>query len=151
MVNGELKNKACIWLSNDIWSINTEGEFFYIQNISKNTVLGLSQQTVINEEYLEDNPFQLWKKGKADTEGYFTLENSERSQVLTAKNTNQLEIEGKMNFYFFAFLCKSIFHIDQIAWRNCAVHVFLCKFYPDFTLFKNSLYPNLDKILDKVG
>ena len=134
MVNGELKNKACIWLSNDIWSINTEGEFFYIQNISKNTVLGLSQQTVINEEYLEDNPFQLWKKGKADTEGYFTLENSERSKVLTAKNTNQLEIEGKMNFYFFAFLCKSIFHIDHISWRNYAVHVFLSRFYPDFIL-----------------
>ena len=81
-----------------MWSINTEGEFFYIQNISKNTVLGLSQQNVIDEEYLEDNPFQLWKKGKADTEGYFTLENSERSEVLTAISTNQLEIKGKMNF-----------------------------------------------------
>ena len=81
-----------------MWSINTEGEFFYIQNISKNTVLGLWQHNVIDEEYLEDNPFQLWKKGKADTEGYFTLENSERSEVLTAISTNQLEIKGKMNF-----------------------------------------------------
>ena len=65
-------------------------------------MLGLSQQKVIDEEYLEDNPFQLWKKGKADTEGYFTLENSERSEFLTAISTNQLEIKGKMNFKFFA-------------------------------------------------
>jgi hypothetical protein len=98
LVNGEFKNKACIWLSNDIWSINTEGEFFYIQNISKNTVLGLSQYNVIDEEYLEENPFQLWIKGKPDTEGYFTLENSETSKVLTAISTNELEIKGNLNF-----------------------------------------------------
>ena len=100
-----------------MWSINTEGEFIYIQNISKNTVLGLSQHNVIDQEYLEDNPFQLWKQGKADTEGYFTLENSERSIVLTAISTHQLEVKGKMNFYFFALLCKFIFHIDQISSR----------------------------------
>ena len=38
-------------------------------------------------------PSQLWDKGKANAEGYFTLKNSKR--ILTANFAGNLELKGK--------------------------------------------------------
>ena len=50
------------------------------------------------EQNFENNPGQLWKKGETNTEGYFTLINSDQKhkspQFMTAISANKLEIEG---------------------------------------------------------
>ena len=91
------ENKAEIWKSNDAWGIKKTKEtptLMYIENISKNKVLGsTSDCKVILQDFAEDNPKQLWK-GMPDTEGYFVLENFELPMVLTAVSLNSLELKG---------------------------------------------------------
>ena len=92
------KNKAEIWKSNDAWGIKTietpRRALMYIENISKNKVLGATNdRKVILQDFAEDNPKQLWK-GMPDIEGYFVLENFELPMVLTAVSFDSLEIKG---------------------------------------------------------
>ena len=49
-------------------------------------------------EVLEhDRADQLWKKGEQNIEGYFLLENSEVSRVMTACSSRGLEIKGNIS------------------------------------------------------
>ena len=80
----------------------------YIENKEKNKVLklqigfdfgwfGKTEDKLIEENFVEDNPKQLWKKAKpdGDTESYFFLGGSEDAEkVLTAANASALEIRG---------------------------------------------------------
>ena len=122
MENGQLKDKANIWGSTDKFNITKEGEFVYIEKISeeililetelenpavknnKKKVLGNTGNgpTVLAQDF-EDKPGQLWKKGEVNTEGYFTLVNSDKKhkspKFLTAVSkgvlrASVLEIEG---------------------------------------------------------
>ena len=56
-----------------------------------------SDGQVILEDFEEDKAEQLWKKGKPDAEGYFTLENYGVSMVITAISESGLEIKFKSN------------------------------------------------------
>ena len=52
---------------------------------------------LIEEDFVEDNHQQLWKKAKpdGDTEGYFFLESSENAmKVLSPTGASALEIRG---------------------------------------------------------
>ena len=49
---------------------------------------------VIQEVIIEGKADQLWKKGKLDVEGYFTLENSRVPKVIIAISKIGLEIKG---------------------------------------------------------
>ena len=53
-----------------------------------------SDDRVIQEVFVEGKADQLWKKGKPDDQGYFTLENSGMSKVLTAISEVGLKIKG---------------------------------------------------------
>ena len=67
----------------------------YIENISKNKVLGATNDCkVILQDFAEDNPKQLWKEMPFDTEDYFVLENFEIPMVLTAVSFDSLKIKG---------------------------------------------------------
>ena len=92
------ENKAEIWKSNDAWGIKKTKEtptLMYIENISKNKVLGsTSDCKVILQDFAEDNPKQLWKEMPFDTEDYFVLENFEIPMVLTAVSFDSLKIKG---------------------------------------------------------
>ena len=64
---------------------------------SKTKVLVLeatSDGEVILKDFEEGKADQLWKKGEADAEGYFTLQNSGELKVLTAISESSLEIKG---------------------------------------------------------
>ena len=64
---------------------------------SINKVLGIANGVkVIEEEIQEDKPEQLWKIGEANTEGYFTLENSKVPKLLTFIYPCSLRIEGNI-------------------------------------------------------
>ena len=67
----------------------------YIENTSKAKVLqATSDGKVIQESLVEGKADQLWKKGEADADGYFTLQNSGEPKVLTAISKIFLEIKG---------------------------------------------------------
>ena len=55
-----------------------------------------SDGKVIQEVFVEGKTDQLWKKGKPDAEGYFTLENSGVPKVITAISESGLEIKGNI-------------------------------------------------------
>ena len=69
--------------------INGDDEDFYEDG---DKLIGL-----IEADFVEDNPNQLWKKAKPDgeTEGYFFLGSSEDTdKVLSATSASALEIRG---------------------------------------------------------
>ena len=93
-----LKNKAGLWKSVDSWIFKSkDDDVIYVENISKTRVLGAtSDGKVIQEFMVEGKATQLWKKGKPDAEGYFTLQNSGEPKVLTAISECSLEIKGNL-------------------------------------------------------
>ena len=93
-----LKNKAGLWKSVDSWIFKSkDDDVIYVENISKTRVLGAtSDGKVIQEFMVEGKATQLWKKGKPDAEGYFTLQNSGEPKVLTAISESGLKIKGNI-------------------------------------------------------
>ena len=93
-----LKNKAGLWKSVDSWIFKTEAEnFIYIENTSKTMVLGsTSDDKVIEEVFVDGKADQIWKKTKADTEGYVTLQKQMEPKVITAISESGLEIKGNI-------------------------------------------------------
>ena len=86
-----LKNKA----GSRKWKFTTKDELIYVKNDSINKVVGTATTgKVIEEEIQEGKLEQLWKIGEADTEGYFTLENSKVPKLLTFISPCSLRIEG---------------------------------------------------------
>jgi hypothetical protein len=72
----------------------------YIENTSNTRVLGATSDGKVIQEFLvEGKANQLWKKGKPDDEGYYTLQNSGESKVLTAISERSLEIKGNISNY----------------------------------------------------
>ena len=71
---------------------------FYIENVNKTKVWGITNDNkIILENFEEGKAHQLWKKGEPDKDGYFILENSEVSKVITAGTSESgLEIKGKL-------------------------------------------------------
>ena len=89
-----LKNKANLWTSSANWTFEPKNEWIFIENISLNkTLVTTIDGKVIQEDFKADKPGQLWKKGELDTHGYFTLEKSNVTKVLTVIS-KALEIKG---------------------------------------------------------
>ena len=91
-----LENTANEWISVDEWNFKPKGSLIYIENTSKSKVLEADcDGKVTEEDFIEDNPRQLWKKGIANNDGGFTLiPNINSSQLLTAVSSNSLEVKG---------------------------------------------------------
>ena len=80
-------------------NFNPKNDFIYIENMSKKKVLGITENNeVILEDFEEDKAEQLWKKGVANLDGYFILENFKASKVLTTGiMAETLKIKGNIN------------------------------------------------------
>jgi len=86
--NDKLENKEGLWkLGDDLWNFESkDNDLICIENTSQKKVFGVkSNGEVIQEEFEEGKAGQLWKKGKPDAEGYFTLENHGVPKVITYK------------------------------------------------------------------
>ena len=94
-----LKDKAGLWKSVDSWIFKTkDDDLICIENTSKTKVLGATRDGKVIQEFLvEGKADQLWKKGKPDAQGYFTLENSGVPKVITAISESSLKIKGNIN------------------------------------------------------
>ena len=93
---GELKNKADKPILDKKWNITTKKTDISIVNIlDRNLVIGISNNgTVIEEDFVDGKPGQVWKRGKPDAEGYFSLKDSKSSKILTATSSSNLEVIG---------------------------------------------------------
>ena len=89
-------NKAHIYPPCDKQKLRNKGEKVYIENSSKNKVLSVGKDDIVNEESLIKNDSkgkQTWTKGVANNEGYFTLTNSKK--VMTYDITDKcISIKG---------------------------------------------------------
>ena len=104
--DGILRNKADNSILGKEWYIKTKKTFINIVDVSdEKMVIGTSNNdTVIEEKLVDGKSGQLWKKGKPDAEGYFSLESSESSKILTATSSSKLEVLGKQVMHLFLFL-----------------------------------------------
>ena len=58
-------------------------------------VLGIANDGIVIEEEFKDGKVgQLWKKGKPNAKGYFSLEGSKSSKILTATSSSNFEVIG---------------------------------------------------------
>ena len=90
-----LQNEKGIWTSDQEWNFKNKDDLIYIENISKTEVLGsTSDGNVFFENFEENKTEQLWKKGKPNAEGYFTLQNAKDQKVMTAISSSGLKIKG---------------------------------------------------------
>ena len=85
-------------MSDEQWNFKTNNDdLIHIENVSKTKVLATaSDGQVILEDLEEDKAEQLWKKGKPDAEGYFTLTNSKVSKIMTAISSSVLQMKGNI-------------------------------------------------------
>ena len=91
-----MKNNENQWSSTDRWNIKTEGKFVFIENTSKNKVLGTIKKGIVKEEvFLESKIDQLWIQGTPNSEGYFTLKSSVCQRFMKAKSTISIKVQGK--------------------------------------------------------
>ena len=101
----KLENKEGLWKSDDMWNFRSkdddstqDDDFIYIENTSKTKVFRLISDSKVIQEVFEEGIVaeQLWKKGKPDSDGYFTFENSAVPKVITAISESSLEIKGNI-------------------------------------------------------
>ena len=85
-------------MSDEQWNSKTNNDdLIHIENISKTKVLATaSDGQVILEDLEEGKAEQLWKKGKPDAEGYFTLINSKVPKIMTAISPSVLQMKGNI-------------------------------------------------------
>ena len=93
-----LKNKKGRWMSDEQWNLKTNNDdLIHIENISKTKVLATaSDGHVILEDLEGGKAEQLWKKGKPDAEGYFTLINCKVPKIMTAISPSVLQMKGNI-------------------------------------------------------
>ena len=93
-----LKNKAGVWKSDDNWNfIPKHDGLICIENTSKTKILATTNDNkIIFEVFEQGKADQLWKKGKLDAEGYFTLEHFGVPKLITAISESGLEIKGNI-------------------------------------------------------
>ena len=94
-----LKNKAAVWISSDEYNIKpSKSKLVYIENNSTGKVMGVFHDgKVIEEDFVEGKPRQLWRKGEPDDNGYFTLKTPGSKKVLTAVSASELHIKGDLS------------------------------------------------------
>ena len=95
-----LINKTITWQSGQKWKfkpVEKEGGKIYIENNSNDIVLATPDNYRLTEEAFDkQNTRQKWKKGPADGEGFFTLENISSEKFLTATSRDSLVVKGNL-------------------------------------------------------
>ena len=98
----KLINKANVWQSGHEWKlkpVEKKGGKVYIENSSKDKVLATkNKHQLVEDAFDKQNDSQKWKKGPANGEGFFTLENIMSQKFLTAPtstSTDSLVVKGK--------------------------------------------------------
>ena len=107
MNGGLLNNKADLWSSTDSWKLEFNGTLAFL----KNTSVAIDNNFNVTLQTLgQNNTNGLWKQGRIDNEGYFTLNDPFSPKVLTATKSGKLIVmERKKNVMNIRF--KSFNHL----------------------------------------
>ena len=99
MNDASLFNKAYLWNSTDSWKLEFNGTLAFLKNTSRSKAFAIDNSfNVTLQDLSQNNTNQLWKQGKIDEDGYFTLSDPSSLKVLTAtKYGNLIVMEGKKN------------------------------------------------------
>ena len=94
-----MKNTADEWISINDWNFKPKGSLqcplIYIENTSKNKVLEADcDGKVTEEDFIEDNPGQLWRQDFVNNDCFTLIPNINSSQLLTAVSSDSLEVKG---------------------------------------------------------
>ena len=118
LANGTLKNKERKWQPVGNWTFTSATEknrknetLIHIRNNNDNKTLGaFDRRAIANETFVKGKHTQLWKRGQTNTEGYFTLQNSDSQKFMTA-DSNNFELKGKCILCISRCLSMNIFSI----------------------------------------
>ena len=94
-------------MSNDSWNFKTKEDLIQIEYYETEILGTTNEGKIILETLEEGRNGHLWKKGEPDNEGFFSLENSQVSKVMTAISTRSLEVKGNITL-------KWIFNRDYV-------------------------------------
>ena len=83
-----------MWHQTDKWELKNDDSTCYIMNVSEDKVLCTKNGQVNMKAFGNNDERQMWEKGEADDEGFFTLTIPDTEKVLTATYLNGLSIEG---------------------------------------------------------
>ena len=98
IIGTTLINKANIWQSRHEWKFQKKGGQIYIENTSNDRVLATPDNfRLVEDTFDKEKAGQKWKKGPANREGFFTLENIQSKKFLTALK-DQLVIKGNYSY-----------------------------------------------------
>ena len=105
-----LNNKADLWNSTDM-ELEFNGKLAFLKNTSKNKFYVIDNSfNVTLQDLGQNNTKQLWKQGRIDNEGYFTINDPFSPKVLTATKSGKLIVmERKKNVI--NIRCKSFNHL----------------------------------------
>ena len=93
-----MTNKANQWQPTGEWTLKAIEKNVIITNETNDQVLAIIDDcNVTQRRFVENDAKQLWKKGAADTEGYFTLTNL-HSQKLLIADSGVLKVLGMKMF-----------------------------------------------------
>ena len=96
----KLINKANVSISNESWFFESAmGSSIYINN-TLNTLLSMKRDNSsvsVNESFVINDTYQMWKNGTSTIDGYFTLTTHASGNLLTASSVNHLTLEGKLS------------------------------------------------------
>ena len=97
-MNGTLlTDRANRWKSRVRWEFIPHGNSaILIRNSVKNTVIGIKNNKVVEEAFIENNLGQLWRKGAENVDGFFTLINPQSDKFLTAATSKVLVAVGTL-------------------------------------------------------
>ena len=89
-------NKADVLQSTDKRELKNNDSKCHIMNISEDKVLSIENGQINMEAFGLNDEKQVWEKGEANDEGFFTLTNTDTEKVLTSTYLNGLSIEGML-------------------------------------------------------
>ena len=92
-----MTDRAKCWKSRVRWEFIPQGNSILIRNSVKNTVIGIKDNKVVEEAFIENNLGQLWRKGAENVDGFFTLINPQSDKFLTAATSKILVVVGKVD------------------------------------------------------
>ena len=107
MEDNKLVNKDEDWEPKQEWNITKAPGKGILKNIKNQNQKFLEvpkknkEGNVEEENYNKNKLGQLWKKGIADDNGYFTLTNKESSEFLAADSNGGFKVKGTMHTELF--------------------------------------------------
>ena len=115
-----LHNKGKIWDSDEKWIFKRQTiDLIYIENILTKKVLEFTNDDLVSQEdYVKGKLQQLWKKGDPNAEGYFTLETSTRTKMMTANTSRTLIIKGNITLKKNSYYLLTFYNVVFFTYRS---------------------------------